>query len=104
MVRYDPRRPHRFNHPGTFNNNVLSMTAGVAGLRDVYTPDEAQAFNARGDGLRINLNRIFADHQLPVQITGWSSMMNLHFTGSPITDSAAARRSSGRLRELFHLE
>ena len=24
---------------GTFNNNVIAMTAGLVGARDVYTPD-----------------------------------------------------------------
>ena len=32
MERYDPRGAGAIPHAGTFNNNVLSMAAGVAGL------------------------------------------------------------------------
>ncbi|MGI9418291.1 MAG: aspartate aminotransferase family protein [Geminicoccaceae bacterium] len=104
MERFDPRRPDRFNHPGTFNNNTLSMAAGLAGLRDVYTESEATAFNARGDKLRVRLNQIFLDRMLPAQVTGVGSLMNLHFTDTRIEQAADARRSDSRLRELVHLE
>ena len=32
MELFDPRRADALPHAGTFNNNVLSMAAGVAGL------------------------------------------------------------------------
>src|SRR5215469_5725539 len=32
MERFDPRRPDAFQHAGTFNNNVLTMNAGLVGL------------------------------------------------------------------------
>jgi glutamate-1-semialdehyde 2,1-aminomutase len=32
MDRFDPSSPHAFSHGGTFNNNVLSMAAGLAGF------------------------------------------------------------------------
>ena len=35
MSLYDPRRPGALAHAGTFNNNVLSMAAGYAGLATV---------------------------------------------------------------------
>src|SRR5262249_55409530 len=38
MERFDPRRPDAFQHAGTFNNNVLTMNAGLAGLTEIYTP------------------------------------------------------------------
>ena len=104
MERYDPRRPDRFNHPGTFNNNVLSMAAGIAGLRDVYTAEAATALNARGDALRTRLNALLHERRLPAQMTGQGSLMNLHFTDQPIENAADARQSDGRLRELVHLE
>ena len=33
--------PDALPHSGTYNNNVLSMAAGVAGLSTVFTPDAA---------------------------------------------------------------
>ena len=37
MGQFDPRRPGALPHAGTFNNNILTMSAGVAGLRHVST-------------------------------------------------------------------
>ena len=41
MARFDPRGPHALPHAGTFNNNVLTMSAGIAALTEVYTPEAA---------------------------------------------------------------
>ena len=38
MERFDPRRADALGHAGTFNNNVLTMAAGLAGLRELWTP------------------------------------------------------------------
>ncbi|HET6305612.1 MAG TPA: aminotransferase class III-fold pyridoxal phosphate-dependent enzyme, partial [Rhodopila sp.] len=47
MDLFDPRRPDALPHAGTFNNNVLTMSAGLTGLTEIYTPDAARALNAR---------------------------------------------------------
>jgi glutamate-1-semialdehyde 2,1-aminomutase len=102
MERYDPRRPDAFAHAGTFNNNVLSMAAGVAGLEQVYTPDAAVALNARGDNLRARLNHVLAERQAGAQVTGVGSLLNVHFQRGEIlapTDVDPAPAS----RALFHL-
>jgi len=36
MEWFDPRRQDGFQHAGTFNNNVLTMNAGYAGLTEIY--------------------------------------------------------------------
>ena len=56
MDLFDPRRPDALPHAGTFNNNVLTMNAGLVGLTEIYTPEAAKALNARGDALRERLN------------------------------------------------
>src|SRR5690606_5029739 len=58
MVRYDPARDDAIAHAGTFNNNVLSMAAGLAGITKVLTPETLAALNARGERLRGRLNEI----------------------------------------------
>src|SRR6267143_2657707 len=60
MERFDPRRPDAFQHAGTFNNNVLTMNAGLAGLTEIYTPERARALNEWGDRLRERLNAVVA--------------------------------------------
>mgnify|MGYP000728259418 CR=1 FL=1 len=58
MARFDPRRPDAVSHAGTFNNNVLSMAAGLAGLTKVLTAEAQAALTARGEALRDRLNAI----------------------------------------------
>ena len=38
MAVFDPSRPDALPHAGTFNNNVLTMSAGYAGLTELLTP------------------------------------------------------------------
>jgi glutamate-1-semialdehyde 2,1-aminomutase len=75
MERFDPSRPDAFQHAGTFNNAVLTMAAGAAGLTQVLTRDEIARLNALGDGLRERLNEI--GHGF--HATGYGSMVGLHF-------------------------
>jgi glutamate-1-semialdehyde 2,1-aminomutase len=103
MERYDPGRPDSFAHAGTFNNNVLSMAAGLAGLRDVYTPEAAVALTARGDAFRNRLNQVLTERQACAKVTGVGSLLNVHFQRGPIRaprdiDPAPQQRA------LFHLE
>ena len=77
MDQFDPRKPDATPHAGTFNNNVLSMAAGAAGLSRLYTADVAREMNARGDRLREQLNAICVERNVPLQFTGRGSLMNL---------------------------
>ena len=56
MERYDPSKPGAFVHHGTFNNNVLMLRAGAAGLEKVFTPPVQAALNESGVALRDALN------------------------------------------------
>ena len=68
--RFDPRRFDALPHAGTFNNNVLTMAAGLAGLSAVYTPQAAVALNAQGDALRTRLNALCGDAPLQIHRRG----------------------------------
>ncbi len=102
MDRYDPRRADALPHAGTFNNNVLTMRAGLAGLRDVYTPEAARAVNAGGDALRERLNATAARSRLAVQFSGRGSMLNIHFNTRDIVDQRDAQVGDTRLKELYY--
>ena len=104
MDRFDPRRKDAFGHAGTFNNNVLTMSAGIAGLTEVYTRDAAAALNARGDALRERLNRLFREHAAPLQATGIGSMMSLHTTARPIRRPEDAAAADLKLKELLFFD
>ncbi|MGB3442113.1 MAG: aminotransferase class III-fold pyridoxal phosphate-dependent enzyme [Actinophytocola sp.] len=101
MAMYDPRRPGHVAHAGTFNNNVLSMAAGYAGLTELFPPSAARALFERGERLRTRLDAI-ADGTALVW-TGLGSMLTVHFGPGPIT-SPRDLRPAPALRELFHLD
>jgi glutamate-1-semialdehyde 2,1-aminomutase len=78
MSAYDPSRPGSLFHAGTFNNNVLSMSAGIAGVGGVLTDGALADLNARGDRLRAALNRVTTDLEVPVHASGRGSLMTVH--------------------------
>jgi glutamate-1-semialdehyde 2,1-aminomutase len=84
MSAYDPSRPGALLHAGTFNNNVVSMHAGIAGLTHVLTEDALTELNARGDRLRAALNRVAARLDVPVRTTGTGSLMTIHPGGEDL--------------------
>jgi glutamate-1-semialdehyde 2,1-aminomutase len=104
MERFDPRRPDAFQHAGTFNNNVLTMNAGLVGLTEIYTPERARALNAWGDRLRDRLNAVVARDGLAMQFTGLGSMLAVHMTDAPIRSQEDAERGNGALRDLFYFD
>lgn len=104
MDRFDPRRPDALPHAGTFNNNVLTMSAGVAGLTELFTAEAADALFARGEALRARLNAVCQSHGVKMQFTGLGSLMNVHFTDQPITRPADAAKGNAKLRDLFFFD
>jgi len=101
MARFDPRRPDAVGHAGTFNNNVLTMAAGLAGLRELWTPAAAEALNRRGERLRERCNALFAARGLALQMTGLGSLMNLHATNRAVRRPADLAGSDLRVKDLL---
>lgn len=103
MALFDPRRSDALPHAGTFNNNVISMAAGLAGLTHVYTPAAAEALNQRGERLRERLNEVCHARQAPLQFTGIGSLMNAHATRRPIRSVPDIQAGDMKARDLlFH--
>ncbi|MEL0089759.1 MAG: aminotransferase class III-fold pyridoxal phosphate-dependent enzyme [Rhodospirillales bacterium] len=103
MERFDPRRKDAFAHAGTFNNNVLSLSAAIAGLTKVYTPERAEKLNADGDKLRGRLNEVLKKTGVAGQVTGIGSMMMVHLTPDPLNGPKDADKVDSALRGLIHL-
>ncbi len=78
MGQFDPRRSNALFHAGTFNNNTLTMAAGLAGMTSVLTPERNRDLNARGDRLRESLNALFARRGAILRVSGLGSVMNVH--------------------------
>ncbi len=104
LDRFDPRRPDGWPHAGTFNNNVFTMSAGLAGLTHVYTPERAVMLNAAGDSLRGRLNDAIARRGLPMIVTGRGSMMAVHPGATAPQSPPESGRRPRKLVDLMHLD
>jgi glutamate-1-semialdehyde 2,1-aminomutase len=101
MEWFDPRRADGLQHAGTFNNNVLTMNAGLVGLTEIFTPERCRALNQFGDALRERLNAVARRKGLAMQFTGVGSMIGVHMTDAPIRCEADAARGDAALLDLF---
>lgn len=104
MQHLDPRRPDALPHAGTFNNNVLTMTAGLAAMTQIYTSAAVAELNERGERLRSRLNAVFTGRNLAVRFTGRGSMMNIHPTDVEIASIEDARHGRQEIRDLFFFD
>lgn len=100
MAMFDPRCGP-LAHSGTFNNNVVTMAAGYAGLTQLFPPEAAAALASRGEVLREKLNRLCAKAEVALQFTGIGSVMNSHFVQSQVLRPEDLAWVDVRLGRLF---
>src|SRR5262249_50259798 len=91
-------------HAGTFNNNVLSMSAGVVAMGEIFDGKTADELFARGETLREALNGVCRRHGLAMHFSGLGSMTQPHFRRAPIVRPYAASPNEEGLRELFFFD
>ncbi|KAI1119410.1 class III aminotransferase [Nemania sp. NC0429] len=120
MALFDPRMPGALPHAGTFNNNVLTMNVGAAGLEGVFTAETARALHALGDEVRERINELSVaagddndddDDKAAkrgLRVLGCGSILVFHFTRARARDIVSPadfkRDEIPRLLDLFHLE
>ncbi len=104
MASFDASTGGRLGHAGTFNNNVVSMAAGVATLTEVLSPEVLAATNARGERLRSELNGNFARHGVAMCVTGSGSLMNVHGVTGPVTSVDDLHSADDRWKELLFFD
>ena len=104
MRRFDPREPRALSHAGTFNNNVISMAAGIAGMTKVLTPEAIRALNARGDALRDALNAMFSRRGAKLTATGLGSIVGLHGTARPVRNPDDAAAADPAIKDLVFFD
>ena len=104
MSVFDPAAGNALTHGGTFNNNVVTMAAGIAALSRILTAEMLLEVNSRGDRLRNRLNAGFAEDGVPMCVTGWGSLMNIHGTPAPVSSLADLESADPRLGELLFFD
>jgi glutamate-1-semialdehyde 2,1-aminomutase len=104
MKNFDPSLPAALAHPGTFNNNVVSMSAGIAGLTQVLTDRALTELNARGDRLRRGINDIAARHDVALHASGRGSLMTIHPATRSLVFGTGLDRAQALARELIFFD
>ncbi|MBN8997054.1 MAG: aminotransferase class III-fold pyridoxal phosphate-dependent enzyme [Rhizobiales bacterium] len=103
MSIFDPKKPNALRHAGTFNNNVCTLAAGIAGLTKVFTAARADAFHATCETFRVALNGDLAARNAPGRLSGFGSLFTLHFSGRPVATPSDLPPRSRAIAQLFHL-
>lgn len=95
-------RTSTIGHAGTFNNNLATMTAGGVVLGQVFTADVAEAHTARGDEFREQVASVLGKHSLPLCVSGYGSMINLHARAEVPTTATESMDRDDVLAELVY--
>jgi hypothetical protein len=103
MSAFDPARGGALTHGGTFNNNVVTMAAGAAAMRELLSADVLDALFRRGEELQRRLGEVFARSSLPLSVTGLGSLMSIHTVDGPVTSPRDLAATDPELKQLlFH--
>lgn len=101
MGAFDPARGGALTHGGTFNNNAMTMRAGVAAIEGLLAPEALDALFDRGEALRATIGPILA--KAGMSATGWGSLIGIHAVPGPVHSPAdLVEADSRRLELLFH--
>jgi len=81
----------------------IAVAAGIAGLKEM-TVEALDRINALGWSMKENLQSVLDNLKLKIQIKGYGSLQQLHFTSEPVSDAQTAFFTQDRdLLRLFHL-
>ena len=104
MKHYNPKLPGRWNHAGTFNNDVFSMAAGCAAMGKIFTPERAQEFFDWSESFRTSLNDLFSACDVPMYANGMGSIIAIHFSDRPTRKPSDITAGCQAMRPLLHME
>jgi glutamate-1-semialdehyde 2,1-aminomutase len=105
MSVFDPTGKPKAPHGGTFNANPISMVAGAAAMSK-FTEETLDRINGLGDTLRAGLRKVFADAQVPAQVTGMGSLFTILFHDRELSNyrSGMHSRSEQAMATAFYGE
>jgi len=90
MSVFDHTGALKVHHGGTFNANPVTMTAGLATMRQM-TAGAFDRLNALGDYIRERLTRMFHDRGLAAQVCGRGSLFVAHLGRNELIDYRSLR-------------
>ena len=87
---------------GTFSGNPLSMTAGIAALKELERIGH-EDLERKGAEMRSKLGEVVRDNRLDYHVSGLGSMFQLFMTGRPVRNYQDALTSDAtNFMRLFH--
>ena len=86
MANFDPTVGGALTQAGTFNNNIVTMTAARAAVSQLLDDERLEEVNRRGDTLRQSLNGVLADGGHRMWVTGRGSMLTVHADDDRLLD------------------
>jgi glutamate-1-semialdehyde 2,1-aminomutase len=102
--RFDPSQPGALPHAGTFNNNVLTMAAGIAALTEVFPAEATHRLSDYGERLRGRLNGLAEAAGVAMCFTGRGSLLAVHMLPAPPRTPAEAALGNAAARDLFFFD
>ena len=102
MAQFDQTQPGAAAHNGSFNNNVMTMTAGAVALEQVLTAPVLEQNNQKGEVLRARLNAVLKREDVALRFSGMGSVMAIHVGYHPPTRFALTKFDAP-IRKLFHM-
>lgn len=87
---------------GTFNGNPVSVTAGLAMLKQLDSTFYRE-LDKKGDIMRSGLNDVLDDNGIDFNVAGLSSMFQIYFTGEDVYDYNSAKSAdTEKFNQYFH--
>ncbi|MDH3249428.1 MAG: aminotransferase class III-fold pyridoxal phosphate-dependent enzyme [Acidimicrobiia bacterium] len=86
MAHFDPAAAGVLTQAGTFNNNIVTMTAAKAAVSQLLDDERLAEVNGRGDTLRRSLDAVLRNADLRMWVTGRGSMLTVHAEDDRLLD------------------
>ena len=84
---------------GTFNSNPVTVAAGLATL-DLLDEVAITRLNGLGERMRTGFRASIEQRQVPAQVTGASSCIDIHFTRREVRSTRDVNTADGTLQQI----
>lgn len=102
MDFFSPLNDAYLSHSGTFNGNSVTMTAGLATLKEL-TISEIERINDLGGQLRGYFSKALEEVGVKGEVTGIGSLGQIHFIDKGVIDWRSAVAGRKDLNTILHL-
>ncbi len=97
------KRPDCSFHGGTFAGNPITMTAGLATLKQLEDGRIINDLNKKGTRIRQKLSSIFGKERIDCRVVGAGSLFNTHFTKNEVKSALDASKADRKMLLAYDL-